>query len=98
LKIETVSYQYDKIIYPGRGTFLSENTYEIIEITFNFKVLKQQIFYIQPMLEILKFAWVKYLSLLIPLYLLGNYLLRVGAEKKVFENSMQDNLPTKKIL
>ena len=50
------------------------------------------------MLEILKFAWVKYLSLLIPLYLLGNYLLRVGAEKKVFENSMQDNLPTKKIL
>ena len=88
--------QYEKIIYPGTGSFLSENNYEIIEIAFNFKVIKQQIYYIRPMLEILKFAWVKYLSLLIPLYLLGNYLLRVGAEKKVFETVMMDTLPRKK--
>ena len=94
---ETVAIQFDKIIYPGTSSILTSNSYEIIEITFNFKVARQQIYYIQPMLEILKFAWVKYLSLLIPLYLLGNYLLRVGAEKKVFESVKHDNLPMKKL-
>lgn len=87
-----------KIVYPGSGAFYSENSYEIIEISFNFKVQKQEIYYIQPMLEILKFAWVKYLSLFIPLYLFGNYLLRVGADNKVFENIMLDNLPGKEKL
>ena len=90
--------QYEKIIYPGSGDFFSENPYEIIEVNMDFIVKKQQIYYVQPMLEILKFAWVKYLSLLIPFYLLGNYLLRVGAEKKVFETIMYDNLSKKKLL
>ena len=89
---ESLYLKYQSYISPG-VTAQTETNVEEIQINFMFYNYNQKILYIRPLLEILKLAWVQYLSLLIPLFLMGDFLLKISVKYKIFDAMVKEDFP-----
>jgi len=88
---ESLYCDCDNIVVPGS---LSNST-EIV-VTFNIPP-SQQILYYPTLLENLKFAWVQYIALFIPIFFIIHSVLQFAFRNKIFSTQEINNLPVKKL-
>ena len=85
----TTVYNYDKFVMPYKS---SRET----ELDINIDIPSyQEVIFISPLLTTLKFAWIQYLSILIPCIIVCYFILLFIFRYQIFETSIINDLPKK---
>ena len=82
-------YNYDKLVMPYRSNKETELDLEIIIPSY------QEVVFLAPLLTTLKFAWIQYLSILIPTAIIIYLILLFIFKYQIFETSVVNDLPKK---
>ena len=85
----TTVYNYDKLVMPYRSNKETELDLEIIIPSY------QEVVFLAPLLTTLKFAWIQYLSILIPTAIIIYLILLFIFKYQIFETSVVNDLPKK---
>ena len=85
----TTVYKYDKLVMPYR-------TSRETELDINIEIPSyQEVLFISPLLTTLKFAWIQYISILIPCVIVCYLILLFIFRFQIFETSVINDLPRK---
>ena len=85
----TTVYNYDKLVMPYRSSRETELDIDLEIPSY------QEVIFIAPLLTTLKFAWIQYLSILIPTAIVCYFVLLFIFRYQIFQTSVINDLPRK---